>query len=175
MREQVGRAPQQPDPGPPHVAFDLVDDRRQVRGRLGERGALRCDVTVVEREERHAELVDELERGRDLRPCGRQRIAGGAQPRPVERPGPEHVRARPVERVPQAYGDAEVVRHPLAEDEPVGLVDRVGQRVGRADAAKADAAGNVREEVVCHRVSFLDLAAVCGSAAQLELGQLLAA
>ena len=34
--------------------------------------------------------------------------------------------------------DAEVVRHPLAEDEPVGLVDRVGQRVGRAKAAKAD-------------------------------------
>ena len=48
MREQVGRAPQQPDPGPPHVTVDLVDDRRQVRGRLPERGALRRDVTVVE-------------------------------------------------------------------------------------------------------------------------------
>ena len=66
----------------------------------------------------------------------------------------------PVERVPQADADAEVVRHPLAEDEPVGLVDRVGQRVGRADAAKADAAGNVREELVCHRVSFLECARV---------------
>ena len=57
--------------------------------------------------------------------------------------------------MPQADADAEVILHPLAEDQPVGLVDREGQRVGRADAPERDAAGDVGEEFVWHRLSFL--------------------
>ena len=48
------------------------------------------------------------------------RVEAGCEPRPVERPDAEHVRARPVERVPEADADPEVVLHALAEHQPVG-------------------------------------------------------
>jgi hypothetical protein len=83
----------------------------------------------VEAVERHAELLDELEGGRQLLLGGAHRIRARRQPGAVEGADPEHVRAWPVERMPEADRDAEVVLHPLAEDDAVRLVDLEGERV----------------------------------------------
>src|SRR5439155_6988626 len=88
-----------------------------------------------------------LERGVHLRPGRREGLETGVEPRPVEGPHAEHVRAGPVERVPQAHGYAEVLVHPLAEDEPVGLIDLERQGVGRVEPAERDRPGDVLEEV----------------------------
>jgi hypothetical protein len=52
--------------------------------------------------------------------------------------------------VPQADGDAEVVLHPLPEDEPVRLVDPVRQRLRGIEPAERDPSGDVGEEFVAH-------------------------
>jgi hypothetical protein len=128
------------------VAFDQVDDRQQPVAGLGPGSALRSDVAVVEGEERHAELVEEVERRVQLGACGVHGIQTGGQPRSVQRSDPEHVRARPGERMPQADRDPEVVLHPLAEDQPVRVVDRVGQGIPGIRAGERDPAGDLREE-----------------------------
>ncbi len=85
MAEQVGRAPQEPDPGAGHVRLGRVDDRGEVGARLGERRALRRDVAIVEAVVGDAELLEELERRVELGPGGRHRVRPGLQPGPVER------------------------------------------------------------------------------------------
>src|SRR5207247_10037479 len=62
----------------------------------------------------------------------------------------EDIRAGPVERVPPADGAPEVILHPLAEDEPVGLVDLEGQGIGRVEAGVWDPPGHLGEERVAH-------------------------
>ena len=92
-------------------------------------------------------LVEELEGRVELRARGDHRRQPRVEPGPVERPDAEHVGARPVERVPQADGDPEVVLHALAEDEPVRLVDLERERIGRIEPAEGDRPRHVREEV----------------------------
>ena len=116
VAEEVGGAPEQPDAGALHVGFDLVHHGLEPVACLRERAALGRDVAVMEREERHAELRHELERGVDLRTCRLHRVRAGLQPRSIEGSDAEDIRPGPVERVPQADGDAEVILHPLAED-----------------------------------------------------------
>ena len=106
--------------------------------------------TIVEAEERHAELLEELERGLHLRP---RRPAIGSDvderrvPRPVERAGAEDVEAVPVERVPVAdartAGDRAIVR---PGDDPVGVVPAERERVVAVGALVADRFGNGVEE-----------------------------
>ena len=52
--------------------------------------------------------------------------------------------------MPVGHGDAEVVLHALAEDEPVGVVDLVRQRIGRAEAAEGDPPRDLGEELAAH-------------------------
>ena len=59
--------------------------------------------------------------------------------------------------MPQADGDPEVVLHAFAENEPIGLVDLVGQFIARFEAAEGDALRHLREEVLCHGLSSLSL------------------
>ena len=115
VAEQVRGSPQQPGSRALHVALDGCHDRVEHRPRLGERAALRRHVAVVEREERNAELRDELERRVELRARRLHRFATGDEPRPVERADAEDVGSGPVEGVPQAHRDAEVILHALAE------------------------------------------------------------
>jgi hypothetical protein len=70
IREQVGGAPEHLHPGAFLMGGGLVDHGVEVPARLGERGTFGGDVAVVEAVERHAELVEELERGGHL-VCGR--------------------------------------------------------------------------------------------------------
>ena len=143
VREQVGRAPEQLRAGSLLVPERVVGERVEVVPEFGERGTLGRDVAVVEAVERDAELLDELERDGHLLAGGRHRVGRRIEPRPVERPDAEHVPAVPGERVPQADADAEVVLHPLAEDEPVGLVDRVAS-AGRSSRHRRSRCGRER-------------------------------
>ena len=151
MAEQVGRPPQQAEAGPRHPLLDHADDGVEVGLRLGVGVPFRRDVAVVEAEERHAELLEELERGVELGLGGEHRLESRIVPRAVEGPRTEHVRPGPGERMPQADGDAEVVLHPLAEDQPIGLVDLEGQRVGRVEPTEADPPRNIGKVPLGHR------------------------
>ena len=151
MAEQVRGSPQQPGAGALHVALDGRDDGVEHRARLGEGAALRRNVAVVEGEERDAELGDELECRVELRPRRLHRIRTGAEPGTVERPGAEHVGSRPVERMPQADRDPQVVLHALAEDDAIRLVDLVGKWIVGREAAELDPIRHIREEA-CHAI-----------------------
>ena len=151
MGEQVRGAPQQPDAGPFLVARGIVGQRVQVRAEVGEARPLRRDVAVVEAVARHAELGEELEGHRHLLPGRVHRVARPVEPRPIERPDPEHVRAGPRERVPEADARPEVVLHPGAEDEPIAIVDLERERLGRVESLEADRSGHLGEERVSHR------------------------
>ena len=146
VAEEIGGAPEQPDAGSLHVAFDLVHDGLEPVARLRERAALGRDVAVMECEERYAELRHELERRVDLRTCRLHRVGAGPQPRSIEGSDTEDIRPGPVERVPQADGDAEVILHPLAEDHAVGLVDLECQRVRRFETTERDSLRHIGEE-----------------------------
>jgi hypothetical protein len=150
MGEEVGGAPEEGRPDPLLVAKRVVGQRVEVVAELGERGAFRGDVAVVEAVVRRPELLDELERDGHLLAGRRHRVGVRVEPGPVERPDPEHVAAVPRERVPEADADPEVVGHPRAEDEPVGFVDLEGEWVGRVEPAERDRARHVGEEVVGH-------------------------
>ena len=139
--EQVGRAPQEAHAGLLLVAGGVVREGVEVGPELGEGRALGRDVAVVEAVVGHAELGEELERGRQLHAGGGHRVA---RRRPShgrsKRADAEHVGARPGERVPEADADPEVVLHPLAEHEPVGLVDLERERIGRVRARRTGSA-----------------------------------
>ncbi len=53
--------------------------------------------------------------------------------------------------MPDADADTQVVRHPLAQDEPVGVVDLERERVGGLQAAERDTALDLAEEWLAHR------------------------
>ncbi len=146
VAEQVRGAPQQLRPGARHVPLDVGEHGLEVRPRLGEARPLRRHVPIVEAEERRAELLDELEGRIDLVPGGSHRVVRGRQPGSVEGPGAEHVGPGPVEGVPQADRDAEVVLHALARDEAVRLVDLERERLARGQPAELDPVRNLGEE-----------------------------
>jgi hypothetical protein len=132
------------------VPLDQVHDAAEQRHGLPERADLRRDIPVVEREERDAELGQELEGRVELLGRGVEGVTADRVPRTVERPDAEHVRPGPGERMPQANGDPEVVLHALAEDDTVGLVDLERQRVGGIETLVADRLGDLGEERLAH-------------------------
>ena len=138
MAEQVGGSPQEPGARARHVALRLPHHRVEVRPRLREGAPLRRDVAIVEAVERHAQLGDELEGRLQLRRRGRHRVGSRVKPRPVERSRAEHVGAGPVEGVPQAHRDPELVLHPLAEHQAIGVVDLEREGIGRIQPGECD-------------------------------------
>ena len=148
--EEIGRAPQELDAGPFLVAQRIVHERVQVGLELGERGSLGRHVHVVEAVVGHAQLLEELEGDGHLQARCLHRIHGRIQPRPIERPGTEHVSPIPGERVPQAHADAEVLLHALAQDHAIGIVDLECQRIGGLQPGERDGTWNLGEERLCH-------------------------
>jgi hypothetical protein len=149
VSEQVRGAPQQAQAGALHVLLDGGADRIEVGAALGEGTPVGRHVAIVEGEEGHAERGEELEGGVDLGAGRLHRIAPRRQPWTIEGADAEDVRARPVEGVPQADGDPEVLLHSLSEDEPIRLVHLVGERLARLEPAERNPLWNVREEA-CH-------------------------
>ena len=145
--EQVRGAPQQL-----HACFGLLlrgalDEHVEVRLALGQRGALGGHVDVVEAVEGRAQLVEELERGILFGEGGGHRIDTGLQPGSVEGSGAEHVAAGPVEAVPIADSNPEVVFHPLASDHAVRVVHRVPQTVAGGSTRRRDSSRYLSEEL----------------------------
>ena len=111
------------------------------------------DVAVVEAEERHAELGEELEGHVGLVLGLGHGVAAVGQPRPVERALAEHVAPGPAEGVPVADGEAEVVLHAAAEHDPVAVVVAEGQVGGGVGPLVADGL-DVAEEGIAHGCSW---------------------
>ena len=132
MGEQVGRAPEQAHTGLGLLLGGPLDEDIQVGFRLAQRLAGRRHVHVVEAIERRAQLGEELERGVLLGERSLHRVDAGGQPRAVERAGAEDVAPGPVEAVPVAHGDAQMLGHRLAGDHPVRVVHAVRQFPGIA-------------------------------------------
>ena len=150
MREQVRRPPQQSDAGPFLVAGGIVGQGIEVRAEGRERVALGRDVAIVEAVVGRAELREELERDGHLLAGRVHLVTRVADPRPVERPDTEHVHPGPGERVPEADAGPEVVLHPRAEDEAVGFIDLVGERIRRPESLESDGRRHLAEEWVSH-------------------------
>ena len=109
-----------------HLLGEDVGDGAEVLVALGEGRAFGRHVGVVEAEERDIEQVEELE--------GDVRLELGALqalvvPRTVEGTAAERVAALPGEGMPVGDGRADMVFHPLAEDDLVLVVVAVGQRI----------------------------------------------
>ena len=117
--------------------------------RLGEGRALGRDVVVVEAPERHGQLLEELEGRGHLLLGRRQRVATGREPRPVEGAVAEDVEPVPVEAVPVAGREAEVLPHRPAEHDAIGVVPAERQRVVGVRAFVADGL-DAGEEGVAH-------------------------
>ncbi len=150
MGEQVRGPPQESDAGPLLVAGSIVRERVQVRAEVGVARPFGGDVAVVEAVVRRAELREELEGHRHPPPRGVHLVACPVEPRPIERADPEHIRAGPRERVPEADARPEVVLHPRPQDEPIAIVDLEGERLGRVESLEADGSGHLGEERVSH-------------------------
>ena len=127
--EQIGGAPQQLDLARLQLAREQIGDLAHIAVRLGERGAFRRDVAVVEGEERETEDVEHLEG--DVRLELRVRHVVIGEPWPVEGRAAEHVSAGADETVPVADGSAEMILHALAEDQLVAVIIAEGERVRR--------------------------------------------
>ena len=148
--EQVRRPPQQLDARALLVLGGGIDHFVEQRRRLLERGALGGDVAIVEAVERHPELDEELERRVHLLLGSFDRIGGRGErrvPGAVEGTGPEDVEAVPVERVPVAHGKAQMVFHPPAGDDPVGVVPVKRQRIVAVGALVGNGVADVVEEL----------------------------
>ncbi len=85
--------------------------------------------SIVETEERHPELLEELECGVHLLTRRLHRIDSVSQPGPIEGAGAEDVTPRPVEGMPEAHCGAEVILHPLPHYKSVGFVYGEGEVV----------------------------------------------
>ena len=152
--EQVGRAPEQLDARALLIAKRIVGEGIKIGAKLGEAGAFRRDVDVVEAVVGRAHLGEELERDGHLlsRAC---HLVGGDQPRPIQRSAAEHVPSVPGERVPEAHARPEMVFHPLTENHSVRLVHLERKRVSRACAPKRDPTRDLAEELFAHSlISF---------------------
>ncbi len=157
--EQVCRAPQQPDAGPLHVPGDSLDHVIEAPAGLREVRSLRRDVTVVEAEERDAQLREELEGDLGLAFGELHDLAGvgpGGEPRTIERAIAEHVRARPTEAVPVADGEAQMLLHAPSLHDAVAVVVPKGQVVVGIGPFEADGF-DLREVGFAHRGSLSSL------------------
>jgi hypothetical protein len=126
VREEIRRAPEQLHAGLGLLALEVVDSRAQVIRALGERRAFGPHVGVVEAVVGHAERRKQLECHVGLLFRGGHRVA---EPRPLERLAAERIAAGPDERVPVAYGEAQMLLEALAEHDAIRVVPAKRERV----------------------------------------------
>jgi len=148
VAEEIRRAPEQADAAALHGGFGAGDHVIEIRAGLRRARALGRDVAVVKGEEGYAELLEELEGRRELALCERQGLPF-FHPGPREGPCTEYVAARPTETVPVADGNAQMLRHGLAEQRAFGVVVAIGQGLAALGAAVLDGSG-VGKEGLAH-------------------------
>ena len=92
-------------------------------------------IAIVEGEERRAEDREHLEGDLGLQ---FRVVEAFAEPGALKRLPAERIAAGPAEAVPIGDGEAQMVLHALAHDEPVGFVKTEGHRVGGVRAFELD-------------------------------------
>ena len=135
--EEVGRAPEQLYAGGALEAARVIDEGVEVAVGFRERATLGGDVAIVERPERRADFLEELERG--IHPGLRDRNGIGTLfPRPLDRAGSERIAARAAEGMPVGDGETQVRGHRLPVDHLVGIVVPERERVRALRALVGD-------------------------------------
>ena len=117
--EEVGGAPEQLDAGPGLFVLEDLDDLIEIGVALLEVVAFGGDVAIVERVERGAELLEELEGDLGLA-LGVRDGVGAVVPGPQRGADAERVGENVTERMPVDDREAEVLLHRLAVDDLVG-------------------------------------------------------
>ncbi|EAU65515.1 conserved hypothetical protein [Stigmatella aurantiaca DW4/3-1] len=149
--EQVRRPPEQLHAGPLHHDLGFVEhDLERVLTRP-KAPQFRRQVPIMEREEWHAQLLEELEGNAELL-LGQGHCIPRLHPRARHRGGAEGIAPSPAEGMPVTHGQPQVLRHGSTQDEPVGLIPAVGQRVGALESLVANG-GDVGKEGFTHRRS----------------------
>lgn len=137
IAEEVRGSPEEFDPGPLHLFLGGLDHLIEVLVAVGQLLAFRGDVSVVEAEERGAELFHELEADTHAVHGILDRVLAGF-PRAEHRAGAERVGAGATKRVPIGDAEPQLVLHRLAFHLLVRVVVAEGQRVLRVGAFKSD-------------------------------------
>ena len=144
MREQIGRAPEQPHLARCHLLLEEIGDGVEVGNGLGKRGAFRRGVDIVEGEEGHIEQAKQLESDIGLGARHRHRIRA-MMPGPQERLATKGIAAGPAERVPVTDGETQVILEPLPTNDTILVVPAEGERVLGVLAAIGDRRGRSEE------------------------------
>jgi hypothetical protein len=134
------------------LAGEIVDDLLEILRVLGEVLSFRPHVGVMEAVERIAERRKHLEGdvGLELRVVhGVLRIPG-----PVEGAAAERIETFPCEGMPPGHRETQMVFHPLAHDDLVGLVVAEGERIGAVRALIFDLR-DVAEKAGAHVITPL--------------------
>ncbi len=130
----------------------MVDDLFEVLRVLGEVGAFRTHVGIMEAVERRTQRREHLEGniGLQLREFHRVlRIPG-----PFEGAATKRITALPGEGMPVSDRKAQVVLHPLTHDHLVGIVVTEGERIGALRPFILDP-GDVSEKSCAHDMAPL--------------------
>ena len=144
MAEQVGRAPQELDPG---LLLQLSREGGhllQVGHGFGRGLALGGQVAVVEAVEPHPQLGEELEGGPSLG-LGPLQGRSGLVPGPLKDVLAKGVQPGVTEGVPVGHREPKVLGHALGPHHPPGVVILEGQGVGGAGSLKGDGVFDLRE------------------------------
>ena len=137
VREQTGGAPQQFDAGALLFLLEHPDHRIQVFVGFAQISAFGCNVAVVKRVKRRAELFHEFKRhpGAFLRHLHRVRAV---LPGPDGRAHSEHVGQLSAERMPIGDRKTEMILHRPAFDDFVGVIMFESERILRFRAFVSD-------------------------------------
>jgi len=128
VREEVGRAPEEPDPGRLLEGLGVGDNPVEVAVGLGERCPLGGDVTVVKAPEGRLDLDEEFKRG--VHPLlGHPDGIPARLPGAPYCPGAEGIAADAPEGVPVGDREAKVILERAAIDHLGGVIVLEGERV----------------------------------------------
>ena len=127
----------------------MIDRLGEIAAMLGDRARIGHHVDIVEGIKGDVELGEEVERDFALLRSGSGVVRAG-MPRAIEGAPAKHVRTRPAEGVPETGGEAQMVFHPLAQHDPVLVIESVCKVIVAVRPLEGDL-GNIGEEIGGHR------------------------
>jgi hypothetical protein len=129
MNEVLGCAPKQADSGALHLALYEVHHLVEVLIGLAQRGAMGCEIPIVERIEGRPKFFAKFKKDRNTALGLIQGISFGSIPGTIPCPPAEHIAAVATHGVPIHHREAEVFLHGSSFDDFVGIIPFEGQRI----------------------------------------------
>ena len=128
MTKQVSRPPQQLDPSPLHLLFDLINNRIKILLRLRQRISFRRHINVMKCEIRNGQPLHKIKGHAHTVASVFYRVSS-VVPWPLQRRSPKRISAVPAKRVPVNNTEPQMITHRLAFDHFVRIVVTKGQWV----------------------------------------------